>query len=52
MTKDEAHRLLDEAKAGRDVPTYWIVAALIATGDKCSPLALFQRADDIDGFAA
>ena len=51
MTKDEAHRLLDEAKAGRDVPTDWIVAALIATGDKCAS-GLFERASDINGIAA
>ena len=51
MTRDEAHRLLDEAKAGRDIPADWIVAALITTGDKCA-LGLFERARDIDGIPA
>ena len=52
MTKDEAHRLLDEAKAGRDVPSDWIVAALITTGDKCPHSQLFERAESTEGLAA
>lgn len=52
MTREEAHKLLDEAKAGRDIPEDWIVAALITTGDKCPHWQLFERAKNSEGLAA
>lgn len=46
MTKHEAHSLLDDAKAGMDVPASLVMQALEATGDldlDGAPLQVWSR---------